>query len=259
MKNIDIVSCRLIKDKNINSDIQITSPERAINLIVNSFNDLDKEILFVINCDSRLQPNNINIVSMGTVNSSFADPKEIFKTTILSNSSRIFIMHNHPSNILEPSDDDIKTYKQLSKIGKILNIECVDSIIFNYSKEAYSIKANKKFSINELDNFSLFAKKENIENEGETQSAFNQEVIINPILHFKGEIIPGLNENEIYRQIKSYLNEYLVQSDLDTDIINVQLVGSRTKGTFDENSDIDVLVEYNNPELREDDLFNRIK
>jgi len=98
-----------------------------------------------------------------------------------------------------------------------------------------------------------------IENMEEPQTNFNQEVIINPILHFKGEIIPGLNENEIYRQIKSYLNEYLVQSDLDTDIINVQLVGSRTKGTFDENSDIDVLVEYNNPELREDDLFNRIK
>lgn len=259
MKHIDIVSCRLIKDRTINSDIQINSPEKAINLIINSFNDLDKETLFVINCDSKLQPNNINIVSIGTVNSSFADPKEIFKTTILSNSSRIFIMHNHPSNVLEPSDEDIKTYKQLSKIGKILDIECVDSIIFNYSKEAYSIKTNKKFSINELDNFSLFDEKKSVENTEKTYSSFSQKVSINPVLHFKGEIIPGLNENEIYRQIKSYLNEYLVQSDLDTDIINVQLVGSRTKGTFDENSDIDVLVEYNNPELREDDLFNRIK
>lgn len=53
MKNIDIVSCRLVKDRSINSDIRITTPERAVNLILNSFNDLDRECLFVVNCDNK--------------------------------------------------------------------------------------------------------------------------------------------------------------------------------------------------------------
>ena len=169
MKNINIVSCRLVKDKSIKSDIQITTPERAVNLILNSFNDLDRECLFVINCDNKLKPNNINIVSVGTNNQTIADPKEIFKTTILSNSSRIFIMHNHPSEILEPSMEDINVFDRLQRVGNILGIECMDSIIFNYSKEIYSIRADKKFSIDEINNISLFEEKVDIKNDDEEE------------------------------------------------------------------------------------------
>lgn len=165
MKNIDIVSCRLVKDRTINSNIQISTPEIAMNLIVNSFNDLDKECLFVINCDSKLKPNNINIVSIGTVNRTIADPKDIFKTTILSNSNKIFIMHNHPSEILSPSKEDITIYNRLTEIGNLLEIECIDSIIFNYSKEIYSMRANKKILIDKIDDFSLFDKKQNLDEE----------------------------------------------------------------------------------------------
>lgn len=169
MKKIDIVSCRLVKDKSIKSDIQITSPERAVNIILNSFNDLDRECLFVINCDNKLKPNNINIVSIGNNNQTVADPKEIFKTTILSNSSKIFIMHNHPSEILKPSREDIDVFNNIQQIGKLLGIECVDSLIFNYSKEIYSIKSNTKFSINENNNICLFEEKIDIKNDEEDE------------------------------------------------------------------------------------------
>lgn len=169
MKNIDIVSCRLVKDRSIKSDFQITSPERAVNLIVNSFNDLDRECLFVINCDNKLKPNNINIVSIGNHNQTIADPKEIFKTTILSNSSSIIIMHNHPSEILNPSKDDINIFDRLQRVGNILGIECMDSIIFNYSKEIYSIRSDKKISIDEINNISLFEEKVDIKNDEETE------------------------------------------------------------------------------------------
>lgn len=169
MKKIDIVSCRLVKDKSIKSDIQITTPERAVNIILNSFNDLDRECLFVINCDNKLKPNNINIVSIGNNNQSIADPKEIFKTTILSNSSKIFIMHNHPSEILEPSRGDLEVFNKLQRIGKLLGIECIDSIIFNYSKEIFSIRANTKFSINEINNICLFKEKMDIKNDEEEE------------------------------------------------------------------------------------------
>lgn len=169
MKNINIVSCRLVKDKSIKSDIQITTPERAVNLILNSFNDLDRECLFVINCDNKLKPNNINIVSVGTNNQTIADPKEIFKTTILSNSSRIFIMHNHPSEILNPSKEDLDVFNKLQSVGNILGIECIDSIIFNYSKEIYSIRANKKISIDEINNICLFEEKIDIKNDEESE------------------------------------------------------------------------------------------
>lgn len=90
----------------------------------------------------------------------------------------------------------------------------------------------------------------------EDKLQYEQKVTINPILHFDHEIIPNAKEDEIYRQIRSYLEEYLKLSDLDTDIINVQIIGSRAKQMSRESSDIDVLVEYNNSEISEDTLFN---
>lgn len=60
---------------------------------------------------------------------------------------------------------------------------------------------------------------------------YKQKVTINPILHFKHEIIQGTKESEIYKQIRSYLEEYLENSGLDTDIINVQLIRFKSKAS----------------------------
>lgn len=98
------------------------------------------------------------------------------------------------------------------------------------------------------------AENENLENR---DSLYNREIYRNNILSFKDkEIIEDYSEDEIYSKIESYLKEVLNLADLDTDIIGIQLIGSRTKGTNKESSDLDVLIEYNNSDLREDNLFN---
>lgn len=109
-----------------------------------------------------------------------------------------------------------------------------------------------------LDNY-IKVCKENAENENleNKESLYDREIYRNNILSFKDkEIIEDYSEDEIYRQIESYLKEVLNLADLDTDIIGIQLIGSRTKGTNKESSDLDVLIEYNNSELKEDNLFN---
>ena len=101
--------------------------------------------------------------------------------------------------------------------------------------------------------------RENAENKSseKVENIYNREIHRNSILSFKDkEIIEYYSEDEIYEQIESYLKETLNLADIDTDIIGIQLIGSRTKGTNKESSDLDVLIEYNNSELKEDDLFN---
>lgn len=100
---------------------------------------------------------------------------------------------------------------------------------------------------------------ENAENKSseKVENIYNREIHRNSILSFKDkEIIEYYSEDEIYEQIESYLKETLNLADIDTDIIGIQLIGSRTKGTNKESSDLDVLIEYNNSDLREDNLFN---
>lgn len=74
----------------------------------------------------------------------------------------------------------------------------------------------------------------------------------------KGEIIKGLSEEELYEKIGGYLKRFLEDNDIETDIVDFQIIGSRNKGTAKEDSDLDVLVEYNNDSISEDSLYNNL-
>jgi DNA repair protein RadC len=56
--------------------------------------------------NTKNEPVNISVVSVGTLNSALVHPREVMKTAILSNSNSIIIAHNHPSESLEPSIED---------------------------------------------------------------------------------------------------------------------------------------------------------
>lgn len=51
-------------------------------------------------------PINCNFVSMGAVNETIAHPRELFKSSILSNATSMLIVHNHPSGNLQSSKFD---------------------------------------------------------------------------------------------------------------------------------------------------------
>ena len=74
----------------------------------------------------------------------------------------------------------------------------------------------------------------------------------------KGTIIKGLSEEEIYEIIGGYLKNVLEENDINTDIVDFQIIGSRNKGLAKDTSDLDVLVEYNNDNYGEDSLFNSL-
>lgn len=72
----------------------------------------------------------------------------------------------------------------------------------------------------------------------------------------KGEIIQGLSEKTIYEKIGRYLKSILEEQDINTDIVDFQIIGSRNKGIAKDTSDLDVLIEYNNDRYGEDSIFN---
>ena len=58
-------------------------------------------------------------------------PNTIFRNALINNSPKIIIAHNHPSDSLNPSYEDIEVFKKLKEMGEILNIKVLDSVIFN--------------------------------------------------------------------------------------------------------------------------------
>lgn len=91
--------------------------------------DRDKEHFWVFHLDCRNKIKLLELVSLGTLNSSLVHPREVFTRAVGERSAQIIIAHNHPSGESNPSDDDINLTKRLVKAGEILGIELLDHIV----------------------------------------------------------------------------------------------------------------------------------
>jgi len=75
------------------------------------------------------------IISIGTLNRSLVHPREVFADAISDRAASIIIAHNHPSGLLEASQEDIHVTKRLQESAKLLGIELLDHLII--SKNGY--------------------------------------------------------------------------------------------------------------------------
>jgi len=73
------------------------------------------------------------IISIGSLNASIVHPRELFEPAIRNFASQIIISHNHPSDKVMPSGEDISVTKRLIEAGKIIGIAVVDHVIVSKS------------------------------------------------------------------------------------------------------------------------------
>lgn len=66
---------------------------------------------------------------IGSLNSSIVHPREVLKSALLSNSASIIVAHNHPSDVTDPSPEDIEVTKRLIDAGKIVGVDLLDHLI----------------------------------------------------------------------------------------------------------------------------------
>ena len=67
--------------------------------------------------------------------------------------------------------------------------------------------------------------------------------------------IDGNSADDVERTVKEYAESVLKENNIEANIVNIALTGSRSRGIENESSDIDVVIEVNS-ELKEDALFN---
>lgn len=91
--------------------------------------DRDKEHFFVISLNTKNKVKFVELVSIGTANSSLVHPREVFRRCIIRGASAAIVCHNHPSGESEPSEEDINITKRLVEAGKIIGIEILDHVI----------------------------------------------------------------------------------------------------------------------------------
>ena len=95
--------------------------------------DQDKEHFWVIGLNTRNNIKYIELVSLGTLNTTIVHPREVFRMAIFKGISRLILCHNHPSGNADPSEEDLKLTKRLTYAGEIIGIEVIDHIILGDS------------------------------------------------------------------------------------------------------------------------------
>ena len=88
-----------------------------------------KEHFIIFYLDSRNQEIKREVISIGSLTANLVHPREVFEPAVRNLAAQIVVAHNHPSEDLEPSRDDLEITKRLVEAGKILGIEVIDHII----------------------------------------------------------------------------------------------------------------------------------
>lgn len=125
------------------ADRPIDSPMEAALFLGNYLNGMDREVVCVVNLQSDLKPINFTIASIGALNYAVCHPREILKSSILSNAANILLVHSHPSGNLKPSRQDCNITARLVNLCEMIDIPLVDHIIVGRNTtQFFSFKEN---------------------------------------------------------------------------------------------------------------------
>ena len=115
------VRLKLAEAEPLYSTEQITTPDKAAEVMAQALSQMDREYCCVVNLDGANHPINFNVVSIGDVNQAHVPIQNVFKSAILSNASSIMMFHNHPSGSVQASREDIDVTKRLIEAGKVVS------------------------------------------------------------------------------------------------------------------------------------------
>ncbi len=135
------VRLRLAEAEPLYSTEPIATPEDAVRVVATALAEMDREYVIVCNLDTKNRPINFNTVSIGDIDSAFISVRNVFKSAILSNATKIMVVHNHPSGVTGVSSEDMGATRKLIEAGNLIEIPLLDHVVVGGgSSECFSFR-----------------------------------------------------------------------------------------------------------------------
>jgi len=106
----------------------IDSPERAAEQL-DSIRNKKQEHFVLLTLDGARRLIHNRTITIGTLTSSLVHPREVFSPALEDRAASIIIAHNHPSGMLDISEQDKEVTKRIKLAGELLGIRLDDHII----------------------------------------------------------------------------------------------------------------------------------
>ncbi len=129
------LSIEIQKKPNVEKQRKVCKSSEVFKLEeVQEIKDAIQEHLLFIGLDIKNNIRNISLLGVGKSNSIEVDMKYVVRTALVTASDKVILVHNHPSNQVEPSSQDIEFTNIINKLLKAYDIEFLDHIIVGEDK-----------------------------------------------------------------------------------------------------------------------------
>jgi DNA repair protein RadC len=109
--------------------LRIRGPRDAAAYLMPRFGSRAVEQFGIMLLDAKHRVMRTAVLSVGTLNSSIVEPREVFREAAIGGATAIVIFHNHPSGDPTPSPDDVALTRRLVAAGSLIGIDVVDHVV----------------------------------------------------------------------------------------------------------------------------------
>ena len=126
------IKLKILKEKNFkynSRNIKSTSDVAKYISNLEYLGEMAEEYVVLICLNSKNQILAYTEMAKGGINFSNFDMGTLFKNTLLCNSNKFILVHNHPSGDVEPSEEDLIITERIEIASKIMGMEFLDHIV----------------------------------------------------------------------------------------------------------------------------------
>jgi DNA repair protein RadC len=109
--------------------VRIRGPQDAAAYLMPRFGSRGVEQFGIMLLDAKHRVMRTAVLSVGTLNSSIVEPRDVFREAAMGGATAIVIFHNHPSGDPTPSPEDVALTRRLVAAGSLIGIDVVDHVV----------------------------------------------------------------------------------------------------------------------------------
>lgn len=123
-------------------------PKKLVKMLCELFNmhRATEEHMYLLCLNERCHVIGVFHLAHGSINACVTSMREVFMKALLTGCSSIIIVHNHPSGIPDPSENDTQFTKQLMQAGTIMSIPLLDHLIIGNEDKYFSFNESGALS-----------------------------------------------------------------------------------------------------------------
>jgi len=145
VKGLEILVCfelvkRVLKEM-CEKEVVINSPGFLYDYLKLELGNSDQEKMMVILLDNALHVKKMKTIFMGTIDRTHIYPRDIVRVCLENHSNKIILVHNHPSNNVSASKEDISITQVIKESCELMNIDVLDHLIVSRNNY-FSFKEN---------------------------------------------------------------------------------------------------------------------